>query len=60
MPRAEFQGERFFVFTARDRNRAVPGSGRELNSEIAQAAETEYGNEVARPRIAVAGGSYRS
>jgi hypothetical protein len=54
MRSTEFASQGLLVFTARDRNRPEPRSGGELDAEMAPAAEAEYGDELARPRTAVA------
>ena len=52
--RAELPGERLLVGAARDRDGAEAHLRGELHAEMAEAADAEDGDQVARPRAAVA------
>ena len=52
--RAEFFGERFAVFAAADGGHAIAGLAGELHAEMAEAADSLNGDQVARERAAVA------
>ena len=54
MSRPELSGQRFLVLPARDRNGFETHLRGELIPQMAETSDTEYGNEIARPRAAVA------
>ena len=52
--RAQLAGERLLVLAARDADRVKAHLRGVLNAEVAEPAQAEHGDDVARPRAAVA------